>query len=180
MVAVSVVLMGQGQSKDKIIEAERIVLKDASGRLRATIGPEGSKNGTMLEFCGKDGNRPVGLGILVDGENGMGSTFWLGSTPNPKGADGGLLAVGSSAEASFSLFYGKGKTSNMGSLKAADEGVLLTMSDEEGNVGSTLASGKFALGDKDGHPRAGVFLAADGSPNFQLFDKKSNVVWHAP
>jgi hypothetical protein len=60
-----VVLAGQANSKDKVVEAERIVLKDATGRIRATTRSALDKSSALLQFYGSDGNPQAGLGILV-------------------------------------------------------------------------------------------------------------------
>jgi hypothetical protein len=177
----SAALVGQAQSTDKVIEAERIVLKDATGRMRATLGPHGDKGGTMLEFYGSDGNALAALGILVDGKNGVGTTLWLkASSPNPTGGQGSLLATVSSTDARFTLSYGKESGASTGSLQARDEGLMFNISDDHGNVGTTLSSGQLALADREGHARVGLFLARDGSPNFRLLDQKGNSIWQVP
>jgi hypothetical protein len=68
------------------------------------------------------------------------------SDPEQTGAQGMLLAVVSSAQARSSLSSGKDPHANMGALQAGREGLLLTMSDGQGKIGSTLAAGKIALG----------------------------------
>jgi len=174
IVTVSVVLMGQGQSRQQVVEAERLVIKDSGGRLRATLGPEGQKDGTVLQFYGKDGKSYVSIGILVD-SGGIATTLLLGANRNPTGLAGNLLAVVTNFDSSFGVSYGN----NMSSFKATDERAILTTSDKRGQTSAVGASG-FALSDSGGKARGGLVLASDGSTNIQLLGKDGKVIWKAP
>ena len=170
------VLMGQDQPKQRVLEVERLVIRDSAGRVRVTLGPERQKDtdSTLLQFYGNDGKGYAFIGIL-NHKLGISSTLVLTANQNPSGVSGKLLAVVTNFDSTFGVSYGK----DMSSLKAAEEGALFFTSDKQGR-GSTVGASGFALSDSGGKARGGLVLASDGSTNIQLLGKDGKVIWKAP
>src|SRR5262245_42909179 len=84
IVSASMGLMGQDQPKQRVLEVERLVIRDSAGRVRVTLGPERQRDtdSTLLQFYGNDGKGYAFIGIL-NHKLGISSTLVLTANQNP-------------------------------------------------------------------------------------------------
>lgn len=208
-VIVAAVLMGQGGSKSRIIEAEGFKLVDAAGVPRGGLVtfPDGS---VVLRLSDKDGKAGANLFVEADGS----VAFALS---NKDGMPGASLNVKADGSVSLAL-ADKGKAT-AGLQVGADQSTGLLLSDKDGNVRVGLGvepkkgeglvfltpSGKesaalfstpdgsvgLSLSDKEGRERAVLGHTAlertrtgaveqTAASSLVLFDKEGKVLWKAP
>lgn len=193
-VIVAAVLMGQGGSKSRIIEAEGFRLVDAAGVPRGGLftspdGPVGlgllGKDGktgaqllvieddsTFLTFTGKNKNIRVALGIESEGDIAS-LRFW-----SPSGKEAARLVTRPDGSVGLSLSDKEGR--NRAALSLVPDGpVALILSDKDGKAGANLyvnADGSVSLGlsDKDAKAIAALQVGADQSTGLLLSDKDGN------
>lgn len=172
-----------GSLKGQRLEVERLIIRDARGAVRATLGPEGDKGGVLLKFFGKDSQAKEQasaiFGVLTDTVVSSSAVLILSSKPDPTQATGNISALAANSDSIFTIRYGK----TQGGLMAAADGTLLTTADKEGRavltVGSTPDGPFLALADGQ-RPRVGMTLDADGTPSIKVLTKDGKVIWKAP
>ncbi len=173
----AVLLTGQGPaSSGKVIEAEKFILRDASGRVRAELrAPRGGPAGLVLEdgvgrvraaftlavdntpgllFLDQAGKLRVTLQLQAPGDAPI---LWLADKDQKARIKLSLSADGSP---SFGL-RGKNERPLM-SLATVETGAFLSFTDETGR------------------PRAALGMLADRSSGIELFNKDGKVIWKAP
>lgn len=171
----SVVLMGQASPTSRTVEAERFVLKDARGTIRAQLTVLTDGGGPVLGLADKDGRVRAFLSLLSDGAPLLALSDTEGKARVTLGFDQGV------ADLTFLDRAGKRRVQ----LAFGPDLARLVFSDQGEKVRAALGVGPdgvptLGLFDKDGHPRAGLSLHADGEPGLVLADKDGKVIWKAP
>ena len=149
----TVFLMGQAEDKTAVLEAQRFVLKDGKGRVRAELGTQedGWVGLSLMDIRGK---RRTFMACWDRG-NGFGAFG--------KDGDTNLLLVQSEA-GNPSLVFNDGKNDLPGlSLAAARDGWV-----------------ELDMWGKKRRPRAQILLKPDGSQSVHLENKDGKVIWQAP
>ena len=143
VVVCAVVLMGQASPKKRVVEAERFILRDAGGNMRAWLGVD-AKNWVGLSLFDKDEKPRVGLTVYADGSADL----------KLRDAEGTLRA---GLEASAD-----GKTN-----------LVLYDVEERGRVGLFVLGdglGGLSLYDAEGKNRVALGVESDGGPYLSFFD----------
>lgn len=192
---VAAVLMGQARPTLKVVEAEKVVLRDASGKVRVVmdarddrpglkildsretvrVAMDTSRLGSGLFLYDLEGRLTATLRVLDDG------TTRLYLNDGKRGS--AELGVGIDGGPWVRLFDRDEKASAI--LSVAARGSGLGLSDQDGKervTFSVAADGRPALAffDRDEKPRAGLGITADGRPGLRLYDQDGRIIWHAP
>ncbi|MEE8492448.1 MAG: tetratricopeptide repeat protein [Nitrospirales bacterium] len=191
----ALVLMGQATPTKvaKVVEAEKFVLRDSSGKIRAGLSV-GSDGKVGLAFADKDGKIRAGLGITSDGSPGL-------ALADKDGTRRAGLAIGVDGTVRLDLADKDGKPraelavldygspvlflrNNDGTPRAlfgfiADRSPTITLTDKEGKPRAELAVSDdglphLAILDKDEKSSAWLTVSDDGSPALTLTDKTGN------
>ncbi len=151
-VIAAVVLMGQATESKvaKVIEAERFVLLDPSGEIRAVLIQ--TKGGSSLHLYDEKGKLRVGLVSGAADETGL-------SLYDADGEGRAMLAL--KPETSPALRFAAKPMKPQAALGVAHVPTVLLFDDE-------------------GKPRATLFLSSDGSPVLAFNDNIGEVIWSAP
>ncbi len=191
-VIAAVVLMGQAtESKvEKVVEAERFVVRDSSGNLRAALDESG------LSLFDKEKTR-VRLGVEADGiarlvirGEGEKSNITMGTTTEGvvlsliKGKQEVILGLGPDNEASLGL-TDINRNPRVGLTVLAGGETSLDFWDNNGKKRAALgysSDGVVALAffDKDEKLRSTMATFHDGTPTILLLDKNKKVIWSVP
>jgi hypothetical protein len=177
---VAVVVMGQAAPTRtaKVVEAERFVLKDTSGRLRASIAVQ-ANGATVLGITDQKGLPRLLVEVLADGTPGVDMYDQNGKSRVVIGVqeDGRPLLV----------FYDQNGKSRVDSEARADGSPVLALGDQHGRPRAGLEVGpdgraRMALfGPAAGlSTRAAIGVEADGTPAIVLLDRTGKVSWKAP
>lgn len=184
--AAAVMLMGQGASGRRDVEAQSFVLLDGTGRLQARLGM--LAGGPALQLFDQDGQGRAALSIRPD------STPLL-SLVDGTGRGGATLAVGANRDTALLLRDPEGKVraslgldphgaelvfpDRQGVGRVAidvpgEDGARLVMQDGAGMTRAALAIDKtgaptLRVMDPTGRPRA-VLTSTDLGPTFTLYD----------
>ncbi|MBI4589738.1 MAG: hypothetical protein HY725_12950 [Candidatus Rokubacteria bacterium] len=144
-----IALMGQTSpsSVSKILEAERFVLRDASGRARAILGIQ-ADGSVGLEFSGETGKPAVTLAALRDGAVAL-------ELRDRSGRSRASLGVQPNGAARLGFYDQDGKA--RAGLSTMTAGVPI-----------------LSLFDKAGTPRAALRLLPDGAPTLELLDDETH------
>jgi hypothetical protein len=184
-----------GQAKTKNVEAERFVVRDEQGQIRASMGmnPQG---GVGVAFFGQ--NR-IFLGVGLDQagfqiQDATGKPK-VGISLRPDGSEG-LILFGSEGKARLEMslkadespeliFRSKEGTARMSLLiqPNSDAAGLLLMG-SQGRIRGALASDaqgtSLDVMDPAGATRAHLGVKGDGAPSFTLLDEKGTVLERHP
>jgi len=184
----AIVLMGQAAPKSRTVEAEKFVLKDASGKVRAEMGPRDDLMG--LSIYDENGKR---RGIFAVRPDGWGELGFLDQDEkyratlkaqddqvvllfsDAKGGNAMLLTAGGSPI--LSLADKKGKSTAW--LQAVSGQPMLMLTDEEKKVDATLSLlhgwARLSLSSNEkGDATLGIgMMVGDGSPYLNLSGKDS-------
>lgn len=164
-VIVAAILMGQGGSKGRIIEAEGFHLMDAAGARRGGLftSPDGAVG---LALYGKDGKALAMLAVEADTSPSLWFTDKDGNTRV-------RLGIGSKENnAPFNLGAPGGKASV--ALFAKPDGTAsLNLFDKEGKERATLGHTALEM------LRTGA-VEQTAASSLVLFDKEGKVLWKAP
>jgi len=154
----------------KEIEAERFVLRDASGKVRASLGfSEDERMG--LTLFDKSGKNRIWLGVL-DKNN----TVSL-ALRNQKGEL--RVGIGVTEESSMMIAYGKDDKANF--LLSTDDGGSISLM-RKGELWGYLGALDEDVGIsffKNDEIRAKLGLDSKGVQELKFFDKEENVIWSA-
>jgi hypothetical protein len=185
-----------GQAKTKVVEAERFVVRDEQGAIRANLGmnPQG---GVGVAFLGQ--NR-VFLGVSLDSagfqiQDGTGKPR-VGISLRPDGSEG-LILFGSDTKPRVELslkgdespelaFRAKDGTPRMSlGIQPSGDGAGLLLMGTQGRIRGALASDgqgtALELMDAAGATRAHLGVkAVEGTPSFTLLDEKGTVLERHP
>lgn len=161
-------LMGGALPGDgwRTVEAERFLLRDAGGRIRAVLHTR-ADGSPLLEFRDVAGNRRASLGLLADAAH--------VSLSDAEGKGGATLRAQPNGRANLTLTDRNGTRRAV--LLLADDGApTLALSDRHRRtriVLTTLGNGATGLSvsDAEGRVRAALDLEADGSPSLALYDE---------
>ncbi|MFQ5989797.1 MAG: hypothetical protein ACE5K9_07775 [Candidatus Methylomirabilales bacterium] len=169
-------LMGQATPVVKEVEAERFVLRDASGMRRGVLGV-GSDGVATLALVGAEAKAQL---VLLVGPRGR-PALWFHDKTGIRRIALGTLADGSPR---LSLFDNAGKRRIIVDTLADGRGGLYLL-DRNGQLRATLGSvtdgaAALKLNDTQGRIRAGLLVERDGSPGLTLFDKDAKTIWSAP
>jgi hypothetical protein len=152
---ITLLLMGQVTTPrvQKVIEAERFVLRDVSGKLRSllAIGPGDSP---LLAFLDANGEVRTQFGLMPDGNPSL-------TLLHTNGRPLAVLIASPDGEPGLVLLDPSGAP-RMG-LRVGSNG-----------------SPHLALIDKDRQERMRLFTLSNGSPEMLLTDKDGKVIWKAP
>jgi len=202
VLAGAVILMGQARPSNRTIEAERFVLKDASGRIRARLEMELSDRPTLALLDAKG----FPLVSLEAGESpslnlckgSCDQQVWLGTFPNGLfglalyGKDKGAPLHG--LQAGLGVVNGVpglnlyGKDATEGASLDLEAGPRLFLSDQNGDV--SLEKASLEVSDKQGFrakigsteletPRTGETHKTSAA-SVVLFGKDGKALWTAP
>ncbi len=166
---VAVGAMGQmiPRAVSKVVEAERFVLRDATGKIMAILGTEPGVPAPKLFLYDQNGKTRAMLSVLADGTPGL-ALF----DQNGKGR-AGLLLLASGAPG-LGLHDQNGKNRLLLSV-GADDTPGLALLDQNGKERARLTvvpdgSPSLGLFDQSGKVRAALGVLADGSPGLSLAD----------
>jgi hypothetical protein len=190
----AVVLMGQARPSRvaKVVEAERFVLRDGRGRLRADLrmadraGPElalydedvprllvglGSDGSPSLALYGKDGVQRASLDLQSDGTVAMHFTDTGGQRRVG-------LSIGSNGVPGLALL-GQDGTRRIDLELSVDGRPRLRLADANGRTHAALqvlpdGTAGLAVSDRADTTRGGIMLGPDGAPSVELSDQAGN------
>lgn len=176
VLAAAGLMMGLASPKDQQVEAERFVVRDASGKVRALFGvtPNGD---TLLALSDQNGTMRVGLFAYPDGVSSL--TF-----ADKNGKDRATLAVSSDLHVGLVLKDQAGEV-RAGLNVSADGSSALALGDKNGTNRAMLTlmpNGEpgLLLSDQAGNIRSLMHLGADGSPQLKMVNKDAQTVFTAP
>lgn len=186
-------LMGQALPKSQTVEAERVILRDVNGKLRArlAVDTDGRPDLLFYDEAGKlrtrVGIEPKGVvGLVVyDPDEKRRVVFGVGreraTGVSFLDADGKHLVFIEVTPEGYPHLILKGKDGTSGAkLDMTSEGhPHLAFLDKDGYGAVPDASGLF-LADKDRKERVRFGLAPDGSPSLVLLDANGKVLFQAP
>jgi hypothetical protein len=153
----SVILMGQAKPGNRIVEAQKFVLKDEKGKIRGWMGPYGTGSEIML---GNDNAQPM-MRLLVSTD--AGNLHFYGSHK------GGMTLAVDSGDPSLSIVGADG--SGGAAIGFSKDGPAFTVSD---GTGFSTVIGTTQVKDLSGG--TGKTSAA----SVVLLDKTKKVLWQAP
>jgi hypothetical protein len=167
---VAALIMGQARHirVPKVVEAERFILRDGSGNIRAEL--ETIKGGSWLKFNSEEGGNvyTYGTGGLRLSEPGVGATTIVASM---WGMSGGSDSAWLTMEHQGPKLELKSRGILQVSLSATQNGGFLGFLDQEGKGGAALGNSGLYFHDANAMYRAGFGLERDGSPSLSLWDK---------
>ncbi|MFQ5929667.1 MAG: hypothetical protein ACE5MK_08200 [Acidobacteriota bacterium] len=135
-----VVIMGQAMPS-KVVEAEKFVVRDASGKVHAALGTV-NKRAVSLALIDKNGNPRVVLGVLSDGSP---SLSFYDKDMNRR------AVLGLRADDSPDLALLDRDRKLRARLSLNDEGsATLVFIDSGGKIGASLIRTRLSFFDKDG------------------------------
>jgi hypothetical protein len=152
-VASAFLLMGQARPA-RTIEAERFVVKDSSGAVRAQLAAEGTD--VRLVLYDTKGESRASLYVVPDGPGlmltGSGQKPYVRLSMSEKRAESGLeIADANAVKRAALLFY---------PYDGGEPGLVLQ--------------------DANGTPRVGMYWQANVNNNFVALDANKKTIWHAP
>lgn len=159
----------------EVVEAQRFVLRDASGKIRAELSA--AEDGTWLLFHGPHGEVRVALGVHADGEPALhlcdgNATSRAGLSRLSDGA-WALVLAGPDAKGRVGLTVeSDGATAVM--LIGPDREVRAQL------VVDSDGTPSLVLWDREGNPRTVMEVRRDGTPAFALYDKYGRPRWSRP
>lgn len=187
-------LMGQAMpgKETKIVEAEKIVLKDPEGKTRAIWGPS-QEEGYSLAFYDANGRGRLVLGVDETGPNlgfmDAGETPRIILTMTLKGYPAlSLLDTNRKARAELVIgaegpylgLYDGSHKKVRAKLALSAKDPLFMFTGLNGKPSAVLSENSLALMDKDGQFRAMLIVASDGTPNALMADRNGKIIWKAP
>lgn len=167
----ALVLMAQATPKSRMLETQELVLRDSSGKIRASFGAY--RGGPKLTLNGEGGEK---LAELFSGPDGSALTFFnqVGLPQTTLRADKTYFGLG--------IYSPDGKSEQAG-LFGGQATPMLALLDQHHKPRAVLsmepAGPQLVLTDDDGKPRFGM-LVRDGSPLLQAEDANGKVTWSAP
>lgn len=159
----------------EVVEAQRFVLRDASGKVRAELSAV--EGGAGLVFFGPRGEVRVAVGVDADGEP---SLHLCDGSPASRAA---LCRMSDGAWA-LSL-SGPGGQSRVALTLEPDGAAGVSLIDQDRKVRASLivdsdGDPSLCLSDREGNPRTVMQLPHDGMPVFALYDKYGRPTWSRP
>jgi hypothetical protein len=165
----------------RIVEAERFVLRDASGKTRAVLGMDA--DGLGLRFYDASGKVRAVLGLIADwprltlSDASGKPRAWLEGTPDGAALDLTDASGKPRAELSVDELFGPGLSIGYLMRAALDlnvtaDGPAITVTDAQGFkavIGHAVLQDLFT-GEQRTTPAASI----------HLFDRAGKVIWHAP
>ncbi len=170
--------IGATRKDARSLDAERIILRDPSGTIRARLSAD--ESGPSLIFLDNDGAERLRIQTPDDGPSLM--TLTTSQEARPKRAVGFRMTKDGWATLSF---LDGGEQERLAFGLGYDGEPRLRMYSKDGKARASLgpdASGRvdFVLYDEGGNGRALMRLAADGTPELTLFDAEEKSLFHAP
>jgi hypothetical protein len=154
-VATAGLFMGQAMPRAQTVEAQKFVLKDSAGKVRAVLAMDKDKDGPVLVLADENEKPRAGLGVFKDGPR-LILRDGNGATPR---VELGVLG-----------------------LESKDWPVLV-LRDENGKVRVGLTVFKdgpvLHLYDENDKPRVELDVSKDG-PGLSLFNENKKIIWRVP
>jgi hypothetical protein len=181
-------LVGAKPRNASVVEAERFVVRDKAGQVRAELGVDPDDNSAQISLRGPDGKLRVLVAATDDPNAGMaaltlnsgdGATFitlWVSDSFSriQLREEGGRNAGLSYVKGSSPRFYLNDKDNNTRlQLDITDDGPALTLLDHDGHDRARLGSTEI-----EGERTGNTERTAESS--LLLFDKEGQVIFQAP
>ena len=151
LAAVSVALMGQLPMKNRSVEAQRFVLRDAAGKARGGFIMDADR--PKLVLFDNSGKARAGLSLATDGSP---------SLTLHDGEEQPRAGFSLESDRVYLSLHGKGGKGSAGLAVGSDGSVILLLRDRE---------------EKE---RVGVTVTPSGVPAMEFLNKDGRVIWKAP